>query len=178
MWSSIRGETRMVGKGQEEFLIPKNFTEVKELVNKLIIEDLRTFCFTFGPAQDGSKASLKERLLEYYRGQFTSVNGTPVPTPWKKSAVKSPPLNVKESLASETTDSMDQKSDQPILSIINQLRKCDQRIDEIEFAVNKMGAYVEESLTNFRESLTEAIKHSTEKMMLKFSGEKCERCKQ
>lgn len=132
------------------------------------IEDLRTFCFTFALAQDGSKASLKERLLEYYREQFTSVNGTPKPTPRKKSVVKSPPSNVKESLASETIDGMDQKSDQPILSIIDQLRKSDQRIDEIEFAVNKMGAYVEESLTHFRESLTEAIKDSTEKMMRSF----------
>ena len=31
-----------------------------------------------------------------------------------------------------------------------------------------MGAYVEESLTNFRESLTEGIKNSTEKMMWSF----------
>ena len=31
-----------------------------------------------------------------------------------------------------------------------------------------MGAYVEESLTNFRESLTEGIKDSTEKMMWSF----------
>ena len=129
---------------------------------------MRTFCFTFALGQDGSKASLKERLLEYYRGQFTSVNKTPVPTPQKKSAVKSPSSNVKESLASETIDGMDQKSDQPFLSIIDQLQKSDQRIDEIEFAINKMGAYVEESLTNFRESLTEAIKDSTEKMMRSF----------
>ena len=155
----------MAEKGQEEFLVPKNLTEAKELVNKLSIEDLRTFCFTFALGQDGSKASLKERLLEYYRGQFTSVNGTPVPTPRKKSAVKSPPSNVKESLASETVHGMDQKSDQPFSSIIDQLRKSDRRIDEIEFAVNKMGAYVEEPLTDFRESLTEAIKDSREKMM-------------
>ena len=83
----------------------------------------------------------------------------------EKSAVKSPPSNVKESLASETVHGMDQKSDQPFLSIIDQLRKSDRRIDEIEFAVNKMGAYVEEPLTDFRESLTEAIKDSREKMM-------------
>ena len=51
---------------------------------------------------------------------------------------------------------------------MDQLRKSDQRIDEIEFVVNKMGAYVEESFTNFRESLTEAIKDSTEKMMRSF----------
>jgi len=63
---------------------------------------------------------------------------------------------------------MDQKSDQPFLSVIDQLRKSDQRIDEIEFAVNKMGTYVEESLTNFRESQTEAIKDSMEKMMWSF----------
>jgi len=160
--------TNTGGKGQEVFLIPKNFTEAKELVNKLSIEDLRTFCFTFGVAQEGTKASLKERLLEYYGGQFTSVNETPVPTPRKKSTVKSRPSNVKESLVSETIDGMDQKSDQPILSIMDQLRKSDQRIEEIEFVVNKIGAYVEESLTNFRESLTEAIKDSTEKMMRSF----------
>ena len=73
------------------------------------------------------------------------MNGTPNLTPRKKTAVKSPPSNVKESLASETTDGMDQKSDQPILSIIDQLRKSDKKIDEIEFAINKMGTYVEES---------------------------------
>ena len=72
---------------------------------------------------------------------------------------------MKESLASETVHGMDQKSDQPFSSIIDQLRKSDRRIDEIEFAVNKMGAYVEEPLTDFRESLTEAIKDSREKMM-------------
>ena len=73
------------------------------------------FCFTFALAQDGSKASLKERLLEYCRGQFTPVNETPKPTRQKTSTVKSPPSNVKESLASETIDGMDQKSYQPIL---------------------------------------------------------------
>ena len=96
----------MAKKAQEQFAIPKNFIEVKELVNKLSIEDLRMFCFTFGLGQDGSKASVKERLLEYYRGQFTSVNGTPKPTPCKKFAVKSLPSNVKESLALETIDGM------------------------------------------------------------------------
>ena len=88
------------------------------------------------------------------------MNGSPKPTPRKMFAIKSPPSKVKELLASETIDGMDQKS---ILSIIDQLRKSDQRNDEIEFAVNKMGAYVEESLPNFRESLTECIKDSTEK---------------
>ena len=66
-------------------------------------------CFTFALAQDGSKSSLKKRLLKYHRGQFTSVNGAPAPTPRKMFALKS------------------QKSDQPILFIIDQLRKSDQR---------------------------------------------------
>ena len=79
------------------------------------------------------------------------VNGTPVQTPRKKSSVKSPSSNVKEFLASETTHGMDQKSDQPFLSIIDQLLKSDQRTDEINNAVNKVGAYAEESLMNFRE---------------------------
>ena len=78
----------MAEKAEEEFVIPKNFIEATELVNKLSIEDLRMFCFTFALAQDGLKARLKERLLEYYRGQFSSVNGTPQPTPRKKSAAK------------------------------------------------------------------------------------------
>ena len=132
------------------------------------MEDFSTFCFTFALAQYRSKASLKGRLLEYYRGQFTLVNGTPKPTPRKKSTVKSLSSNVKESLASETIHGMDQKLDQPILSIIDQLCKSDQRIDEIEFAVNKMEVYVEKYLMNFREMLTEAIKDSTEKMMRSF----------
>ena len=145
----------MAEKAQEEFLIPKNLIKAKELVNKFSIEDLRIFCSTFALAQDGSKARLKERLLEYFRGQLSSGNGSPKPTSRKRFAVKSPPSNETESLASEIIDAMDQKL---VLSVIDQLRKSDQRFDEIELAVNKMGAYVEESLTNFRESLTECIK--------------------
>ena len=116
----------------------------------------------FALTKDGWKASLKERLLEYYRGQFTSVNSTPVPTPRKKSAVKSPPSYAESIARFVTIDSMDQKSDQPVLSIIDHLRKSFQRIDE--FAGNKMGASVEESFTNFWELLTEAIK-DTEKSL-------------
>ena len=52
--------------------------------------------------------------------------------------------------------------------ITKQLGKSDQRIDQVEFSVNKMGAYVEELLSKFWESLTEAIKDSTEKMMRSF----------
>ena len=81
----------MAEKAQEEFLIPKNLIEAKELVNKLSIDDLRTVCSTFALAQDGSKASLKEQLLEYYRGQFSSVNGSPKVMPQKRFAVKSRP---------------------------------------------------------------------------------------
>ena len=149
-------------------LILKNLDEAKELVNKLSIEDLRTFCFTFGLTQDGTKASLKERLFEYYKGKFTLENGTPVPTPRKRSAVKSPHSNEKEASVSEIMADVEQKLDESISSIADQLRKSDERIDQIEFSVNKMGAYVEESLSKFRESLTEAIKDSTEKMMRSF----------
>ena len=101
----------MAEKGQGEFLVPKNLTEARESVNKLSVENLRTFSFMLALGQEGSKASLKERLLQYYRGQFTPVNGMPVATPRKKSAVKGPPSNAKESLASETIHDMDQKSD-------------------------------------------------------------------
>ena len=59
-----------MANAEEVLLIPKNLDEAKELVNKLSIEDLR-FCFTFGLTQDGTKASLKERLFEYYKGKFT-----------------------------------------------------------------------------------------------------------
>ena len=52
---------------EEVLLIPKDLNKAKELVNKLSIEDLKTFCFTFGLPQDGTKTSLKERLLEYYK---------------------------------------------------------------------------------------------------------------
>ena len=52
--------TNVAEKGQEKFLVPKIFSEAKELVNKLSIEDLRTFCCTLALAHDGSKASLKD----------------------------------------------------------------------------------------------------------------------
>lgn len=58
--------------------------------------------------------------------------------------------------------------DQSISSMADQLRKSDQRIDKIEFSVDKMGEYVKESLSKFRVSLTEAIKDYTEKMMRSF----------
>ena len=54
--------TNMAEKGQEEFLVPKNLTEAKELVNKLGINDLRTFCFTFALGQEGLKASVKKHF--------------------------------------------------------------------------------------------------------------------
>lgn len=69
---------------EEILLVPKNLDEAKELVNKLSIENLMAFCFTFGLSQDGTKENLKERLMEYYKGKFKSVNRTPVLTPWKK----------------------------------------------------------------------------------------------
>ena len=50
---------------EQAFLVPQNLDEAETLVNKLTIEDLRAFCFTFGLSQDGTKASLKERLKEY-----------------------------------------------------------------------------------------------------------------
>ena len=54
---------------------------------------------------------------------------------------------------SEIMADVEQKLDESISSIADQLRKSDERIDQIEFSVNKMGAYVEESLSKFRESL-------------------------
>ena len=51
---------------EQAFLVPQNLDEVERLVNKLTIEDLRAVCFTFGFLQDATKASLKERLMEYY----------------------------------------------------------------------------------------------------------------
>ena len=64
-------------KGQQEFLVPKNLTEAKELVNKLSIDDLRTFCSMFALGQDRSKASLKKmtsRILQrtVYTGKRNS----------------------------------------------------------------------------------------------------------
>jgi len=74
-------------------------------------------------------------------------------------------MRKKRPSVSEIMAAVEQKLDE---SIADQLRKSDERIDQIEFSVNKMGVYVEESLSKFRESLTEAIKDSTEKMMRSF----------
>lgn len=138
------------------------------MVNKLGIEDLKTFCFTFGLSQDGTKANLKERLLEYYKGKFSLVNGAPVPTPRKKSAVKSPQSKEKEMSVSEAIGGVEQKLEQSISSFVDQLRNSGERINRIEVSVNKINAYVEESLATFRFSLTEALIESTEKMIQSF----------
>ena len=69
---------------EQAFLVPHNLDEVETLVNKLTIEDLRAFCFTFGLSQDTTKASLKERLMEYYKEKFKSSLGSPVPMPRRR----------------------------------------------------------------------------------------------
>ena len=162
------GRTTKMASAEETLLIPKDFKEAKELVNKLGIEDLKTFCFTFGLPQDGTKADLKERLREYYKGKLPLVSGAPVPTPRKKSAVKSPDSKEKEMSVSEAIGDVEQKLEQSISSFADQLRNSDDRIDRIEVSVNKINAYVEESLASFRVSLTEALMESTKKMMRSF----------
>lgn len=54
--------------------VPKDLDEVKELLSKLSIEDLRAFCFTFGLSQDGRKPNLIELLtcMKYYTGKQNS----------------------------------------------------------------------------------------------------------
>ena len=151
---------------KEAIPVTRNLDEAKKLIDKLSIEDLRTFCFTFGLSKEGTKANLKERLMLYFQDQFPLKNGTPkpVPTPRKRSTVESE----KEAPVVEIMTDVELKLDESISFITEQLRKSDQRIDQVEFSVNKMGAYVKESLSKFRESLTEAIKDSTEKMMRSF----------
>ena len=153
---------------KETLPIPKDF---KELVNKLSIEDLRTFCFTFGLSQDGTKANLKERLLEYYQEKFTVQKETPVPTPRKKSELESPHSKEKHEKGlpvPEAIGDVEKTLEHTISSFADQLRKSDDRIEKIEVSVSKINAYVEESLATFRVSLTEALMESTEKMMGSF----------
>ena len=132
---------------EETLLVPQNYGEAEELVNKLTIEDLRAFCYTFGLPQDGTKASLKGRLLEHYKGQFKALSGTPVPTPRKKSGAISP----------QSTD------EEPLFP--SSAVDVEQRIDRLEIAVSRMREYMDESLSEFRISLTESIKESTERIM-------------
>ena len=86
-----------MASAEETLLIPKDLNEAKELVNKLGIEK-KTFCFTSGLPQDGTKADLKKRLREYYKGKLPLVSGAPVPTPRKKSAVKKPEFERKRNV--------------------------------------------------------------------------------
>ena len=53
---------------KEAFSVPRNLDEAKELIDKLKIEDLRTFCFTFGFSQEGTKANLKGPVIIYRLG--------------------------------------------------------------------------------------------------------------
>ena len=115
---------------EETLLVLQNYGEAEELVNKLTIEDLRAFCYTFGLLQDGTKASLKGRLLEHYKGQFKALSGTPVPTPQKKSRAISPQLTNEEPLF-------------PSVAV-------EQRIDNLELAILRMREYMDESLSQFR----------------------------
>ena len=136
-----------MASAEETLLVPQNYGEAEELVNKLTIEDLRAFCYTFGLPQDGTKASLKGRLLEHYKGQFKALSGTPVPTPRKKSRAVSP----------QSTD------EEPLFP--SAAVDVEQRIDRLETAVSRMREYMDESLLQFRISLTESIKESTERIM-------------
>ena len=135
---------------EQAFLVPQNLDEAETLVNKLTIEDLRAFCFTFGLSQDGTKASLKERLMEYYEEKFKSSLGSPVPMPRRRHSAESLKTTEKETLFSSA------------------LVDVEQRIDNLEFVVSQMREYMDESLKQFRVSLTESIKESTERMMRAF----------
>ena len=133
---------------EQAFLVPPNLDEAETLVNKLTIEDFRAFCFTFGLLQDGTKASLKERLMEYYEEKFKSSLGSPVPMPRRRHSAESPKTTEKE-FSSAPVD-------------------VEQRIDNLEFVVSQMREYMDELLKQFCVSLTESIKESTERMMRTF----------
>ena len=92
-FSDRKTYTNVAEKGQEKNLVPKIFSEAKK--NVLLYACTCTWRI---------ESKSERRLLEYYRAQFSAVNGTLVPTPRKKSAVKSTPSNVKESLVLETID--------------------------------------------------------------------------
>ena len=66
---------------------------------------------------------------------------------------------------SEAFGDVKQKLEQSLSSFADQLRNSD---DRIEVSVNKINAYVEESLATFHVSLTEALMESREKMMRSF----------
>ena len=138
---------------EQAFLVPQNLDEAETLVNKLTIEDLRAFCFTFGLSQDGTKASLKERLMEYYEEKFKSSLGSPVPMPRRRHSAESLKTTEKETLFSSA------------------LVDVEQRIDNLEFVVSQMREYMDESLKQFRVSLTESIKESTMRRHKRFALE-------
>ena len=158
---------------KEAIPVLRNLDEAKELIDKLSIEDLRNFCFTFGLSQEGTKANLKERLMWYYRDQFSPKDGSPVPAPRKRSLFTSLTSILLEGF--ELSDAAgcefeENKSDVYEASSVEQhLHQADDRIDRIEVWVKRMNTYVEESLAIFRISLTEVLMESTEKMMQSFS---------
>ena len=117
---------------EETLLVPQNYGEAEELVKKVAVEDLRAFCYTVGLPQNGTKASLKGRLLEHYKGQFKALSGTPVPTPRTKSGARSP----------QSTD------EEPLFP--SAAVDVEQRIDRLEIAVSRMREYMDESLSQFR----------------------------
>ena len=95
---------------EQAFLVAQNLDEAETIVNKLTIEDLRAFCFTSGPSQDGIKASLKERLMEYYEDKFKSSLGSPVPMPRRRHSAESPKTTIDnlEFVVSQMREYMDE----------------------------------------------------------------------
>ena len=87
--------------------------------------------------------------MEHYKGQFKALSGTPVPTPRQKSGAISP-------------QSIDEEPLFPSPAVDRE-----QRIDRLEIAVSRMREYMymDESLSQFRISLTKSIKESTEQIM-------------
>ena len=116
---------------EQAFLVLQNLDEAETLVNKLTIEDLRAFSFTFGLSQGGTKASLKEQLMEYYEEKFKSSLGSPVPMPRRRHSAESAKTTEKETFSSAPVDveqRMDDSLKQFCVSLTESIKESTKRM--------------------------------------------------
>ena len=114
---------------------------------------LRTFCYTFGITQDGTKTNLYQEL-------FSLENGTPVPMPRKRSIFTSPlpstpPSDTEIPVAGEFEVEENTTATYVAPSTEEHFGQAGDRIDLVEVSVKRINTFVEKSPTAFRFLLTE-----------------------
>ena len=113
------------GMEEESIIIPKDYEEAKQLVNKLGIDDLRFFCSTFGVSQDGNK----QQLLQYDGTKLSPKQG-PIATPRKGRSASSPSAAQSEEKGNTKLDDIEKRLEKSVQSIEQEFWNSEERITQ------------------------------------------------